>query len=674
MATAIAVTLLVQFFIQLLATTTAFRDPGSILAMNKILPLPEREIYITYILQFDPFYLDVSSSTSPIIIDETSDGGFTCDSSNLELQGMKFNSKQPMGLAVIGRMPAAEFMNVTEVMHSFQEAGADSKAFGQPSCPFRLANIFVVVAESHSSGGPGLEDEIASKPTDFIRRRLERLSHSLLALQYDSRRQLISQADIMCLDCNQTAIVYESHLCMTGNRYDNHCLETVFVEYSEILARHGPCRFGFSPPEVPVESPFHASSSAAFHELGCCVADTIEAYGAPLLSLSHGSYYASLYEYKDAVVQSRSAPLHIISSEAGLLVSGVATNPYVTPFELQVWALLVATVIAMAVIMTATDDRGCRRGTFTKALLGTTGIFLEQVTPGLSRAKRLPPRIALLSLLIGSILLANHYRSVVHSEFTVISETYLNVTCVEDLAGFKIFVLLDGERCRTFREYAKDYHEHEYLAGSIACRNSTREDDECAFVQQADSFLFSSLYQSPFHWKMKENIKRIWDNLTFACINDIPHIVRQSRESGPDVKIAYVSSNANLMTAWTEFVTLMKEFPHMHFGSILGAEDSFFVATYGIRLNMRLASHQEWILRRLRGLMESGVQYLWDKWERMPSRRRNDKERERMLREIQAPRPITSSNDSWILTVFYGWSAAIGFSSIVLWVELQIAM
>ena len=90
----------------------------------------------------------------------------------------------------------------------------------------------------------------------------------------------------------------------------------------------------------------------------------------------------------------------------------------------------------------------------------------------------------------------------------------------------------------------------------------------------------------------------------------------------------------------------------MKFGNKRNREDSYFTDINGIQLNMRLASHLEWVWRKLRGMIESGIHYLWERWERMRRRRENYKQWDTFARECKEPQAISLKN-SWVTGVVY---------------------
>ena len=94
--------------------------------------------------------------------------------------------------------------------------------------------------------------------------------------------------------------------------------------------------------------------------------------------------------------------MHVTTSDESLLILRSAKDPHVTPFDPQVWTLLVATVFVASLAITLTTEPHPESmemlwKSLTYALFGTVGIFLEQVTPGRSQGKLLAGRLAILS-------------------------------------------------------------------------------------------------------------------------------------------------------------------------------------------------------------------------------------------------------------------------------------
>ena len=640
-----------------------------------------KENSVIYVLQFDPDYLEFSDhSKGSLILDEFSDGMFTRDSANLDLQGMHFNSRKLIGLAVLGRSPSGALLNASGSMCALPWYDLSMNYPSALRCELRLAEIFVIIAELQ--GGLNLKDlTISSQWGNFSLHRPDRFSHSLLALLYNETG--LDTAHVICIDCNRTADVQVSTLSCTeiAPKSEAQCLGAINEKYMESLSLAGHCVLIRWPEEFSVGSPFHNSSYAPLNELKCQGGSPADVLISRSLYTLEGKYPL----YADVIVQSRSEPMHVITAEESVLTLDGAKDPYIIPFDLQVWAMLVATVLVTSLVIPLTTRHHPQSMIqFLKGavcvLVGTLCIFLEQVTQYMSGGKSAARRVALLSLLLPSVLLTNHYRSALQSEFTITSEAHLNLTSIEELAGFKVIILVNGSKCQEFHELLLKDPGHDFQPGYGACANGIQEYDECTLVQQAalaGRFPLSTYEDNgkagkPSIWRRMENMNEIRKQLTMECIEDIPRIVMETadnRFSTPHVKTAFITSEANFGVAWKGFAALMKEFPGMkRFGSKRDAEDSYFIGINGMQLSLRLASHQEWVRRKLRGTIESGIQYLWERWERWRGRRENAKQWDKFVRDLQEPKRISLKN-SWILGVVYMIPVAAGLSSLVFCLE-----
>ena len=372
-----------------------------------------KEKFVIYVLHVDTTYLDLSDdSKGPLILDEFSDGKFTRDSANLDLQGMRFNSKKLVRLAVLGRTPAGASLNASGTMCPLPWYGLSLDYTHALRCELRLAETFVIIVESRvdfnlksltvSRGGG---DRSVNTP--------QRFSHSLLVLLYDETD--LDQAHVICMDSNKTANnVHVDTLSCTeiAPMGPTQCLEGVYEDYVRSLSIPGPCGLIRWPDEFRIGSPFHSSSYAPINDLECRGESPTDV----AISLSLTNLEGKYPRYTDMIVQSRSEPMYVITCDESLLVLGNAKDPYVTPFDPQVWALLVTTLLVTSLLMATTTQHHPQSTvqfwkTVACALLGTVGVLLQQVTQYMSGGKSLARRIALLSLLLPSILLTNHYRS-----------------------------------------------------------------------------------------------------------------------------------------------------------------------------------------------------------------------------------------------------------------------
>ena len=189
------------------------------------------------------------------------------------------------------------------------------------------------------------------------------------------------------------------------------------------------------------------------------------------------------------------------------------------------------------------------------------------MTQGVSGGNSLARRVVLFFLLLSSILLTNHYRSALRSEFTIMSEAHLNLTSIPELDAFKLFLLFDGSKCQEFRQLG---HSDQLFAGRAACAKRSQEYDECIFLHKADRAAVLTWIvpesnqkdETPYRWHRVRKMKSIWDNLIFTCVDDIPSVVMETNKGTGKVKTAFISSEANFGAAFIQFAGLTKEFPH----------------------------------------------------------------------------------------------------------------
>ena len=204
-------------------------------------------------------------------------------------------------------------------------------------CRFKWTQVFVIVAESR--GDSSLHEMlVSSQRRRFPARKQDRFSHSLLALLYDETG--LEKADVICMECDNTSQpkvdVYScTQIDLKGQ---SQCLATVFEEYTLSLSIPGHCDFIRWPQEVSIESPFHKSSYALLNEFQCQRGPAADVSILQSLYSLDGKYPLKT----DLILQSRSEPMHVITSNESLLILGSAKDPYVTPFDPQVWSLLVA--------------------------------------------------------------------------------------------------------------------------------------------------------------------------------------------------------------------------------------------------------------------------------------------------------------------------------------------
>ena len=126
------------------------------------------------------------------------------------------------------------------------------------------------------------------------------------------------------------------------------------MESLSIPGHCGPIR---RPEEVSVESSFHNSYFTSLNELKCHGDSPSDV----VISRSLLTVDENLPLYTDVIVQSRSQSWQVITSAESLLRLGSANanNPYVAValFNSQVWAMLVPTVFATALMAALTTQK-----------------------------------------------------------------------------------------------------------------------------------------------------------------------------------------------------------------------------------------------------------------------------------------------------------------------------
>ena len=452
------------------------------------------------------------------------------------------------------------------------------------------------------------------------------------------------------------------------------CLQLAYDRYLAVLVFPAPCYIDtiFEPENV--STPFHNSSRASLDLLECQQNESLYSTRvSDWLTSAEGSYPSD----EDFLLLSQSQPYYVITSDKTFVVFGSSKNPYLSPFDGFTWASIGATFTAFITVAALVLHLSGKRLYRSLAMASTWGIgaYLDQIKVHEGAREQtgvkcyvLVLRLLILSLTVPAMVLTNHYRSALHSEFAVTDENYLNIGGIEAFGDFKLYLLLEGKECEDFRVRRAQLNDTG-KAGKEACLLSSAK-GECLFVQQA---IMGSIWSenavptmnSSYRERLSK-VDRIYGNMTFACINDLEEILRSVDHSGQ--KRAFVASYDIADLAWTEIEKEMWRNPKVKFYYKQDPQDSFFISPNGFTFGMNLGPHQDWVRRRLRSLFDSGIQLLWARWERWDSDKRLAKMLEIWVQTNHKQNPITLEN-SWILAVLYACMFLIAIAFTIFLVE-----
>ena len=620
-----------------------------------------------YILNFDSNFFDVSGTEFPLVIDEFSDGKLTRDVRKLKLHEIHFGLHGLIGLAVLGNRDLDELSQVAGLMCDISAAKLAPDYPDLLNCPVQMSNEFYVLANAHS-----MMDMRSAGDFKFAHRAvLGRFSHSVLVLWYEEAE--LRRAKALCMHCNGTSVMTDTCQKIDNNGAGNDCAAHARRSYMATLAAPGPCGFTRWPKRMTFQSPFHKSTHEAVDILGCRRAENVT--NSVLITLWLLSIEGNYPAFSEVLLKLHSQPAYVFTFDSTIIMSTNGRNPYMIPFSTSTWALLLASMVGFSMTMGAIDRAHTRMmrfsNNFAKVFYWSACVLLDQIgniVPSSSNRFLTCKRVLALTFVMAAIILNNHYRGALHSEFAVTSESTINIKGIEYLGDYKIYFLFDGEQCDEFQEYRTEVGAKE--AGNFTCFTDGRNGitGDCTFIQQAklsatiwrDRIMYAGT--TPKHMKRLENVARIYKNMSYACVQELPEIFHTLNDS----KAAFVAPEGAVSSTWSAVRSILDTNPRLQFAFKQDSEASFFVAPNGLQLTMRLASHQVWVRRKLRALFSSGLQFLWEKWERKNVTDRSRRLWEDYLQRSRIAKPI-SLRGSWILMLFYACAGAL-LLAFVAWV------
>ena len=648
-------------------------------SFNEIQLLFPNPSFTFYFLVLDPDFFDFTQSQVPVVIDDLLDRKMTGHDIKLNLKFTHFSLKKLPAIVILGSKPWQTVVGAENFMCNAPFHDGSLEYPGLLTCPYALSENVIFLMDQKITKRISIDSEHYQT--------LSRYSHVLLFLFYDQGR--LNQGHAFCLYCNQSHAVTTALKCIKSltssdneaqvdckdihNRYQSQLVVPAeCVNWSIMDALHL---------AVGKPSPFHPSASSAIDALQCRNRMSKELRQEinimALLPSQEGKYPA----YSDLVLEPHSRPYLIISSDNVVLL-GSGPNPFTSPFDSFTWLLVGGTLLSFILAALRFSLRVERKETCTNENIATTlfttyGILLDQINGNIRHISKgsLAVRLLLVSLTLPTILLTNHYRSALQSEFTVRTEAYLDIESSEELFGYKVYLLFDGEQCKSYK--SKLYTlTIDVKAVAKTCTLNPHHPPGCTFYTQASlasvwlRYTGGSEGASYRRAKLKR-MESIYRNTSYACVHDIPQIVK-SRGSGNDSKLVFMVSQTLVPAAWLEFAKLMQEDPSRVFAYKKDSEGSFFVQPRGFMIPLQLGPHQVWVRKKLRALFSSGIQLLWIKWKRIRLDRRMEKMWANYTAEsIRKPRGI-SLKESWI-SVFIsvcGWSLAV--SAVVFGFELDV--
>ena len=306
-------------------------------------------------------------------------------------------------------------------------------------------------------------------------------------------------------------------------------------------------------------------------------------------------------------------------------------------FQTELWIAIVVTLVSVSLALSLPHGLMFYRFIIPN-LCTASGILTDQYT-SLARMDRKTCKKALqlivFTWMIASIVLNNSFKGKVKSNSIIPISYETNWTNLLQLQGFRLFFGYDpvGKvNCTHMDEWLSRRKSHRphmtflELARTVKIGFWSLTD----FERRATFFLLDALYSletalnsgtnldAVYRKWLQHRVKavRILTEQTDVVCADSLDIVIKTELSKP--RTAFVTTKELFAIDWPKFQNFMTEFKeHVKFAHSCDLEDRSLRTFQGFYITGRLAgSKPELILKRIRGLMSSGIHSLWEKWDK----------------------------------------------------------
>ena len=360
---------------------------------------------------------------------------------------------------------------------------------------------------------------------------------------------------------------------------------------------------------------------------------------APALNSVHGPFPC----VNDFVIGPLATPMIIIAPvDAKDITQGY--NIYLTTFQPQVWVVTAAILLLFAGCHAKHQSLNGLYGPlaqiWVKSVLTFAGPFLGQCNFS-ERHLTAHVRFTVGSFLVFSLLLNTLYQCALNSDFVMRETVQLNISSIEDLVGYRVYLIFDDTYSPSLNTYCKWNKD---LRTQYLCMEIKQQLDQCGLADQ-----IMLLRDSPWKIPHKKGLSAVFEKLELITMSEMAeNLLNHSKADGR--KFAILTSQLDFSLTWSMLLQSTKTVNYK-FSYKMDSRKSSLLPIVGVQFPLRLRANEVWIRQKVRAVMESGVALQWSQLKTRDSTLRNLKLTEKWKSMESAPAPISASN-SWLSVVF----------------------
>ena len=340
----------------------------------------------------------------------------------------------------------------------------------------------------------------------------------------------------------------------------------------------------------------------------------------------------------DLEVTGYTADFCFITSDNVIAVQDRGLNSITGAFQMELWIILVPTTFSIALALSMLHGKTFYRYLITN-MYAVVGALLEQyVSPGKvgCKIRNKTLKIIMLTWMIGSIVLSNCFRGKAKSSAILQKKYGTNWTNLLQLSDFGLTFGYDpqpGRKCSLTDKWLNDYktlNKARNLTVSFPrLRSLLKYTGDLDLERRAtfalvdelinlEAAIDSTTTNKTRTWLQERatKLRPLVQRADLICGTSIDTVI------GKDLtkpRTAFVTTKESFEKDWSAFQSFMAKPKNKYkFVHSCAAEDATLRAFQGYYITGRLTGvNGDLVLKRMRGLMSSGIYGLWKKWDKL---------------------------------------------------------
>ena len=364
--------------------------------------------------------------------------------------------------------------------------------------------------------------------------------------------------------------------------------------------------------------------------------------GLPIPGISFGKIW-KLRHPIDVELTEHDGDFKFITSDSVGELNAAEFNNILGPFQQDMWISVVLAALLLTAALTLSQQLALRRKRVGSNLLAVMGVLLDQYTSPPQMNRRIPRKIVAVMMtlwMISGLIINNSFKGQVQSNSIVEKEYGTKWTNLLQLTDFKLIFAYSPAHSSLLKNCSEieDFlgirlHDTINADGGIGFHTSGFWTSPESVIDSKTRSTFALYHEksvlenaciganracdAKYHSWVTERIESLELLLKRAyaiCDDRLEAFMRDDlTKSGT----AFFTTKALFPIDWQRFQNFMAESTqHVRFAHNYAVEDTSFRTFKGYHITGRLLGpHKERVLKRMRGLMSSGISCLWKQWD-----------------------------------------------------------